>query len=380
MTAAWIKIGQHLCVFEPAGEIEPVLLRRGRFVTIMIACERVIVRFQSLEAFLRSLLLLRFAQFCMLLTRNSLPVYLGELTRLASAKFATKSQLASGKPGAAPQWTPSARVCGDANESIIAEMHFSRTTILRVRTANRLVWLFLTVLPALFLTSLPAIAEKNLNEAIEEIFDTKTQDSHKFERWFHLYSQGKVLEADKVWSVILKENTKTPSIANFLENINGRCWFAEDEKTTKGAKKVRLDATQIYEHLLACTQKELGEEHRFCADFCKFLAMYAESNNDFNTSKIYRLRECRLREKWLGPKHEITLLSMLALAKLQIKMKEYEDVEALLKKVIARSDELRTPKRYHDGIKMYIEFLKRTGRDTDARRVIAKYKTYMWTR
>lgn len=232
----------------------------------------------------------------------------------------------------------------------------------------------------LILTGLPALAEEGLNQAIENLFDTRAEDSHKFERWFHLYSQGKIAEADKVWSAMLKDMAKMPSIAEFLENINSRCWFAEDENNIKAPKKARLDATKIYEHLLERTEKELGKEHRFCGDICKFLAMYWESQKDYKKSKTYRLREYSLHEKWLGPKHEITLLSMLALAKLQIKMKENEGAEALLKKVIAQSDEVRTPKRYHDGIKMYIEFLKSTGRDTDAKRVIAKYKTYMWTR
>ncbi len=147
----------------------------------------------------------------------------------------------------------------------------------------------------------------------------------RMDLWLKKFESGKIAEADKLWASIIKDCAGREEIGDFIEVINMRTWFAED------TSKKQADPEKAYQHLLDITEKMLGKDHRYVADICTYLALYAESRNDFKKAKELRLRDLHLHEKALGESNHQVIEAYQEVGHLLVQMKEYTEAEVYLK-------------------------------------------------
>ncbi|MGD9680737.1 MAG: hypothetical protein AB7W16_06085 [Candidatus Obscuribacterales bacterium] len=217
----------------------------------------------------------------------------------------------------------------------------------------------------------PEIGEvPDFGDQVDRVLSNRSEGSEQMERWFALYAAGKTAEADRAWASALKAFEKREEIGDYLEFVNQRCWFS-GEKGSPG-----VDPEKTYGYLLVTTERILGKEHRFVADICTFLATYAEARKDFKAARALRLRDLRLHEKALGKDNRQVLEAHQEIGHLLMGTKEYREAE---KHLLSAIENPHCPKStFQKAVLDYIKLLRATGRDVEARRVSARYRTYMW--
>ena len=207
-----------------------------------------------------------------------------------------------------------------------------------------------------------ADAPPDLGTALDSVVRTRSSNADLMDRWFKAFAKKNYSEADKIWAAILKHCASREEIGDFTENINERCWFAEDTDSKN------VDPEKAYYHLLVTTEKMLGKDHRFVADLCTFLATYAEARHDYQQAKAYRLRDLRLHEKVLGPNNHQVIEANQEVGHLLLTMKQYEEAEPYLKKAIAASKKQGLYGTYQKATADYQLLLRATKSDTKSKR------------
>lgn len=198
----------------------------------------------------------------------------------------------------------------------------------------------------------------DLGSDMDGIVAQRTSNSEMMDLWFKSYAKGDYVKADKLWQKLLKDCAKREEIGDILENVNERCWFAEDTATRK------VDPEKAYYHLLVCTERMLGKEHRFVADLCTFLATYAEARHDYEKAKQYRLRDLKLHEKALGDQNHQVIEANQEVGHLLVVMKQYDQAGPYLKKALTISKQQGITTTYQKARSDYLKVLKATKSNT----------------
>lgn len=207
-----------------------------------------------------------------------------------------------------------------------------------------------------------ADAPPDLGAAMDSVVRHRSSNAVMMDRWFKSYARKNYGEADKIWAAILKHCANREEIGDFIENINERCWFADDSDSKK------VDPEKAYHHLLVTTEKMLGKDHRFVADLCTFLATYAEARHDYQQAKAYRLRDLKLHEKALGANNHQVIEANQEVGHLLLTMKQYGEAEQYLKRAIVASKKQGLSGPYQKANADYLQLLHATKGDTKSKR------------
>lgn len=169
-------------------------------------------------------------------------------------------------------------------------------------------------------------ASRELSRDFDLAIEQKMELSSPVDQWFAAYLSGRMVQADKLWADLLVKYKNKEEIGDILENINQRSWFAENKKP--------IEAVKVYEHLLECTEKDLGADHRFVADICSFLATYYESVHEYERALAYRKRDLLLHQRALGAENRQVAEANQEIGHLLLRMKKYDPAEAYLRQAI----------------------------------------------